>query len=1409
VKYKRPTIQALCLAAVFSSAGCGRLAIGEAQTRFTREVEWAGRGVWLKADTHVHTQFSDGAYTVEEVVDQAARYGCDVLAITDHADRNLAAGTHEYIEAIKEARRQHPNVVLLAGLEWNIPPYDGDEHVVVLFPQGPNEGVALADFKAQFDDLGREVHEPALADEALEWLASLTAADGVSAVAIYEHPSRKRQASNQIVGDVRRWRAVNDILIGMAGAPGHQGMEPTGSYQSRLKTLHRWDPVVANVGDAWDKLLEKGIDVWAAHAPSDFHDASAGGLGDYWPGQFSETWLYAPDHSAEGALRALRAGAFFGVHGHIAREVELFVEAKGLSRPAISGESIEVPPGSQVTVRLQFKTPDKGWDGQTHPIENVELIKIAEGRAESLGVDEPSREGPALTKTVEVPDGGLVLRARGGSGDLMFYTNPVRVIARSSGTPLAVSSSTFSPIIATARSMWTSALSARPFTWIFYSLAAASMLAVVFCIGRVEEHRRDVPWSTTKKLAPRRIHYLLLAMSFSAFVIYGSWVPFDFQSLSLAEAWQRFLDAPGLTGQIAGSTDFSTNVLLMVPVSFSCLAAMTCDRVRPWLSILVCSPLTLVFCSILSFVVEFGQVYCLPRVCSYNDIAAQMFGAIIGVGLWSVAGKTLTGWLRRLREARPARSRWEWLLQAYFLGFFLYALLPFDLITRPSEIVRKYGHGMIVLVPFADFNLDASGWCDLVADILTYIPVGVLATIAYTSEQKPLRSLPASVFWGFLLATGVETCQVFIYSRFASTTQLVAAAMGILIGVLARHWHERRRATASQTGGTDSGRWRLAAASLLYTAFLLGYFWSPYDWLPTREISTARQQTFFDIPINNLFWTENFSAMTQVVRKATLFGVLGMLLEYTARAWTTSLAGRRWLRAGLFCLACLVSVGIELGQLWLADATPSLSDAFVYDIDIMLGIMLASKFAIRSVESADSKRGRSNRPVLPSIASNVPFVWRRRTVVVLLGGLLAFGGVLWLGASLLEAKHAARHASVAGSVATVLSTDMTVAKMAPSQPAAAPHVRPIQLPHIPGEMAIWGSTGRDHHGQIWFGVSCWPGNDASAHLFQFVPESGDMVDRGDVLTELKQSGVYRAGESQQKIHSKIVQAADRYLYFSSMDEAGEKDDGSRLPVWGSHLWRLGTDDRHWEHLLRVPEGLIAVATAGRYVYALGYFEHVLYQWNIDTRESRSVQIGAVGGHISRNFFCDGRGHVYVPKVTRVSTSAAVESSLVELDDELHEVTCSPLKHYLPGGDLQSHGIVGVQHLDDRSIVFVTHVGYLYRVVPRQGSAAELQPLGWFHPHGQHYVASLFAYSGSRYVMGAAEGQPFEWLVYDLVRRKTFVSPMAETKTFASLGLYGCDTTDEAGAFYLVGTHQVRTSLGLESQPIILRAEPLR
>lgn len=429
------------LSLVLSASGCGtgQAPVQQTQPGFVRQVEWMGKGSWLKADTHVHTKFSDGRHTVEEVVRQAKRFGCNVLAITDHADRNLKAATREYLEDIHVERRRHPDLVLLAGLEWNVPPWGGDEHATVLIHPNLDEWSVLSRFKEKFDDLDRVPHRADLADEALRWLHQNAAHASIRPVVIDEHPSRKRDRSLDLVSHLAHWREVNDILIGFAGAPGHQRYKPIGGFRGKEQTIDRWDPAVARVGDAWDTLLQRGLDVWAADAPSDFHNDHPQDLHDYWPGQFSETWLYVPEKSAAGVLRAFHAGTFFAAHGHIVREVELAITAPELPRPAGVGEVVRLPAGSSFTVQLRCEVPAKDWEGNANRIDAIELIAITPGSARIAATLKLNKDGIAPATTLEVPAGGIVIRARGrrdlkNGPNLTFYTNPIRILT-SDATP--------------------------------------------------------------------------------------------------------------------------------------------------------------------------------------------------------------------------------------------------------------------------------------------------------------------------------------------------------------------------------------------------------------------------------------------------------------------------------------------------------------------------------------------------------------------------------------------------------------------------------------------------------------------------------------------------------------------------------------------------------------------------------------------------------------------------------------------------------------------------------------------------------------------------------------------------------------------------------------------------------------
>ena len=358
-----------------------------------------------------------------------------------------------------------------------------------------------------------------------------------------------------------------------------------------------------------------------------------------------------------------------------------------------------------------------------------------------------------------------------------------------------------------------------------------------------------------------------------------------------------------------------------------------------------------------------------------------------------------------------------------------------------------------------------------------------------------------------------------------------------------------------------------------------------------------------------------------------------------------------------------------------------------------------------------------------------------------------------------------------------------------------------------GQYAIWGAVGSTRAGRIFFGMSS---NDdsagGSAHLYEFNPATEAFADRGTVVQELDRLGVRRPRETQHKIHSRIVEAADGFLYFSSMDENGEADDGSKLPTFGGHLWRRGPSGP-WEHLKATPEALIAVAAGGPYVYSLGYFNHVLYQFDTRTKRIRFVVVGSAGGHVSRNFFVDDRGHAVVPRIVRTSPTAA-SATLVEFDAELTEIGSQPLAEYFESIPDDSHGIVGVVADGARGWFFTTAKGRLYREQPNLSGRSTVTDLGWLHPAGQRYPAAMFRdeQTGMLYAVSMPShggGKEFEWITR-AADGTTTVSPFpyGASREFPHGALvYGSMARDAAGRFYAVGT--------METKPLVLQITPTR
>jgi predicted metal-dependent phosphoesterase TrpH len=163
----------------------------------------------LLCELHAHTRWSDGAFTLPELVDLYGRSGFDVLCVTDHVNRSddpwlpddaplrgIHAGNHDdylaEIEAQADRARREYDLLVLPGLEltWN----DLDPHLAA-------HAVAVG------------CRAFASVDGGLD--AALARARGEGAAIIAAHPYRGRRAaspSRTTQRFSREWRTLRGLV---------------------------------------------------------------------------------------------------------------------------------------------------------------------------------------------------------------------------------------------------------------------------------------------------------------------------------------------------------------------------------------------------------------------------------------------------------------------------------------------------------------------------------------------------------------------------------------------------------------------------------------------------------------------------------------------------------------------------------------------------------------------------------------------------------------------------------------------------------------------------------------------------------------------------------------------------------------------------------------------------------------------------------------------------------------------------------------------------------------------------------------------------------------------------------------------------------------------------------------------
>lgn len=445
---------------------------------------------WLAGDHHVHSWFSvsvkpsaepgqppvlvkagDASNPIVVNARMAAKHGLAWMVATDHGGPNHSKlNRDEAYPELLRSRRETPGVLQFWGMELDTP---AAEHSSLILPRSATERDVLFGIESRYNRREPWPADPARDEEAfmLDALRRMKTLDQPPVV-IANHPSRTAAAVGRYglvsPSELRAWNDVApEVAVGMEGAPGHQAsslardgaIDPKGERggYSRTATLGGFDQMTARLGGFWDSMLGEGRRWWIT-ATSDSHRHYTDGGADFWPGEYSKTYVKAA-RSYDDVLDGLRHGRVFVTLGDLVSEVDVTAMTGGGVRKAGIGGQLVVPEGGDVTVVIRVRDPaGKNFGGFSPAVARIDLIQgeiVGPAADRSLDANPTTKVVRSFTPATWTRQGEVLsmihvfknvrsasyIRVRGTNGaelepqpdppgedpwsDLWFYANPI------------------------------------------------------------------------------------------------------------------------------------------------------------------------------------------------------------------------------------------------------------------------------------------------------------------------------------------------------------------------------------------------------------------------------------------------------------------------------------------------------------------------------------------------------------------------------------------------------------------------------------------------------------------------------------------------------------------------------------------------------------------------------------------------------------------------------------------------------------------------------------------------------------------------------------------------------------------------------------------------------------------------
>ncbi len=267
----------------------------------------------------------------------------------------------------------------------------------------------------------------------------------------------------------------------------------------------------------------------------------------------------------------------------------------------------------------------------------------------------------------------------------------------------------------------------------------------------------------------------LLWLSFAAFIIYGTTIPFSF-NLSpdhIAARLHRINWYPLLPGYSNSLFDDVQNVLLFLPFGFLGWTAIR-DKNRRWKALAIVG-----MGSALSLFVEAVQVLSDTRTPAFTDLVFNTLGTALGVLGAMVLRRAVHGFAHHAEVKAFGASEAAYPALAFAALVFVGELAPFDFTLDFGQFKSKI-HGLLAH-PFA---------LDLPSDDLIFLGRQILLAmfLGRLLKQRDIGHAAVRIFLAGIVASGfgigLELCQMIVSSRGPAFQDCLVLVLGSWIGAV-------------------------------------------------------------------------------------------------------------------------------------------------------------------------------------------------------------------------------------------------------------------------------------------------------------------------------------------------------------------------------------------------------------------------------------------------------------------------------------------------------------------------------------------------------------------------------------------------------------------------------------------------